>query len=160
MTEDTDLRALYQAVILDHSRTPRNFRHPEAANRQARGDNPVCGDRVTVYLTLSAEDRIEDAAFEGRGCAISTASASLMTEAVRGRGRAEAERLFNRFHGLCLGEDGAEAPHPDDIESLERLRVLSGVRAYPTRVKCATLPWHALKAALAGAGTATTEPES
>ena len=152
------LRDLYQEVILDHGKHPRNHRHPAAANRQARGYNPLCGDQVTVYLETDAAGRIADAAFEGRGCAISIASASLMTEVLRGKTEAEARRLFEDFHRLCT-EDGftLDQAAAEDREALERLQVLSGVRDFPVRVKCATLAWHAMASALDGAGEATTE---
>lgn len=152
-----DLRELYQEVILDHGKRPRNFRLPEDATCEAHGNNPLCGDRIVVYLKLAPDRRIEDAAFQGRGCAISQASASLMTEIVRGRTQAEAEALFEKFHKLCTDDD--YVPDADDVdeEALERLQVLSGVRSFPTRVKCATLPWHTMNAALHGNTETTTE---
>jgi nitrogen fixation NifU-like protein len=135
----SDLRELYQEVILDHNRHPRNFGPLPAANRRAEGNNPLCGDRVTVYLDIG-DGRIRDVAFEGAGCAISTASASLMTEALRGLDVEEARSLFRGFHHLVTrGDEG---------EDLGKLAVFTGVREYPMRVKCATLPWHALMAAL------------
>lgn len=135
----SDLRDLYQEVILDHNRRPRNFGPLPAANRRAEGNNPLCGDRVTVYLDVEG-DRIRDVAFEGAGCAISTASASLMTEALKGRSVEEARSLFHGFHELVTkGEEG---------EDLGKLAVFTGVREYPMRVKCATLAWHTLMAAL------------
>ena len=151
-----ELRELYQEVILDHGRSPRNFRHPDHHTCHALGNNPMCGDRLTVYLTVSDEGIIEDAAFEGRGCAISMASASMMTEVVKGKTLDEARRLFNSFHQMCTEDDCTLAEGDDDIE---RLQVLSGVREFPVRVKCATLPWHTLNAAVAGgaSGTVTTE---
>lgn len=154
---DEGLRELYQEVILDHGKNPRNHRHPDDANAEAQGNNPLCGDRITVYLKLGDDGRIEDAAFEGRGCAISQASASLMTEIVRGRTPAEADALFAKFHRMCTDDD--YVPEPDDVdeEALERLQVLSGVRAFPTRVKCATLAWHTMNAALHGSKEVTTE---
>ena len=148
-----DLRELYQEVILDHSRNPRNCRHPEDATCHARGNNPLCGDQVTVFLKLDAQGIVADAAFQGRGCAISVASASMMTDLVKGKTEAEARSLFERFHAMCTSADAAAA---DDTE-LEKLKVLSGVRDFPMRVKCATLPWHALQAALAGDEEVTTE---
>jgi nitrogen fixation NifU-like protein len=152
-----DLRELYQEVILDHGKHPRNHRHPPEANHEARGDNPLCGDRLTVYVTLDAAGVIRDAAFEGRGCAISTASASLMTEVVRGKTVDEARALFAAFHHLCTHDEPA-AEHPGvDEEALERLQVLAGVREFPVRVKCATLAWHTLSAALTGDTKASTE---
>lgn len=139
----SDLADLYQEVILEHSRHPRNFGRPEAPDRQARGNNPLCGDRVTVYLMLDGE-RIRDVRFEAKGCAISVASASMMSEMVRGRTAAEATELFNRFHALVTGEE------TDGGDGLDELEALSGVKDFPTRIKCATLPWHTLKAAIAG----------
>lgn len=152
-----DLRELYQEVILDHGKRPRNFRHPDNATCEAQGNNPLCGDRITVYLKLGPNKRIEDAAFQGRGCAISQASASLMTEIVRGRTQAEAEALFEKFHKLCTVEGYVPDAGDVDEEALERLQVLSGVRAFPTRVKCATLAWHTMNAALHGSTETTTE---
>jgi len=140
----SDLRELYQEVILDHSRKPRNFRRPADANRQARGDNPLCGDKVTVFLTLE-DGRVKDVGFEGRGCAISMASASLMTEVLKGKTEAEARALFERFHDEMTGKS---ACHGAAAGELDKLTVLSGVREYPMRVKCATLSWHTLVAAL------------
>lgn len=136
----SDLRELYQEVILDHSRRPRNFGACPHCNRDAKGHNPLCGDRLTVQLDLE-NDTIKDAHFQGQGCAISMASASLMTEMVKGKTVAEAKRLFDSFHTLVTGgeADGAE---------LDKLEVLAGVRDYPVRVKCATLAWHTLAAAL------------
>jgi nitrogen fixation protein NifU and related proteins len=141
-----ELRELYQEVILDHSKRPRNFGELPGANRSAEGYNPLCGDRETVFVRLE-DDVLEDVGFRGTGCAISTASASMMTDAVKGRTRAEAETLFERFHRLITGQDGEkERAAPE----LGKLAVFSGVREFPVRVKCATLPWHTLKAALAG----------
>lgn len=141
-----ELRDLYQATILDHNKRPRNFGPLEGANRNARGDNPVCGDKLQVHLKLDDDDRVVDVRFEGRGCAISTASASLMTEFAKGKTRAEIEETFERFHQLVAGspEDDVDAPE------LGKLAVFSGVREYPVRVKCATLAWHTLRAALRG----------
>jgi nitrogen fixation NifU-like protein len=153
----SDLRELYQEVILDHGKRPRNFRHPVDANREAKGDNPLCGDKVTIYLKLSADHSIEDVAFQGRGCAISTASASLMTEILKGKTEDEAKALFGALHDMCT-QDDAVPDLPAALEDeFERLQVLSGVRQYPMRVKCATLAWHTMKAALEGAGKASTE---
>ncbi len=141
-----DLRELYQDIILDHGRHPRNFRKIEHPTHTAQGHNPLCGDRIAVYLTLDG-DRITDVAFQGRGCAISTAAASLMTEVLKDKTAAEARELFAHFHARVTG--GAEpALKPDLAEEMERLEPLTGVRAYPARVKCATLSWHALEAAL------------
>ncbi len=136
------LAELYQNVILEHNRSPRNLRVMENADRQASGNNPLCGDSLTVWLKLDGEV-ISDVSFQGTGCAISRASASLMTAAVKGKPRAEVETMFERFHRLVTGKSG-----PEDAETLGKLAVFSGVSAYPTRVKCASLPWHALKAAL------------
>jgi nitrogen fixation protein NifU and related proteins len=152
------LRDLYQEVILDHGKHPRNHRHPPAANRRARGYNPLCGDQVTIYLESDSDGRIADVAFEGHGCAISIASASLMTEILRGKTEAEARHLFEVFHRLCTEEDFTlEAASAEDHDALERLQVMSGVRAFPVRVKCATLAWHAMTAALDGETQTTTE---
>jgi nitrogen fixation NifU-like protein len=140
----SDLSDLYQEVILDHNRRPRNYGELSRADRQARGHNPLCGDRVTVYLRI-AGDSIEDVRFEGSGCAISKASASLMTEAVKGRTLAEAGGLADRFQAMVTTPVGTE---PDQA-GLGKLLVLSGVREFPVRVKCASLPWHTLRAALA-----------
>jgi nitrogen fixation NifU-like protein len=139
-----DLRELYQDVIIDHSKHPRNFGHPDHANRQARGNNPLCGDRVTVYLTVDGE-RIADAQFEAKGCAISVASASMMTELIKDKPIAEVRALFERFHRAVTGKDKLDDA---TIEALDGLAALTGVRDYPTRVKCATLAWHAMTAAL------------
>jgi nitrogen fixation protein NifU and related proteins len=144
-----DLRELYQAVILDHSRHPRHFGKLAGATAQARGYNPLCGDQLTVYLKLDGA-LISEANFEGKGCALCLASASLMTGAVRDRDKADAERLAGEVQKLCTTE-GYES------EELEALQPLAGVSRFPVRVKCATLPWHTLKAALAGEREATTE---
>ena len=141
-----ELRELYQEVILDHSKRPRNFGELPGANRSAEGYNPLCGDRETVFVRLE-DDVLEDVGFRGTGCAISTASASMMTDAVKGSTRAEAEALFERFHRLITGQDGEKERSAPE---LGKLAVFSGVREFPVRVKCATLPWHTLKAALAG----------
>jgi nitrogen fixation NifU-like protein len=141
-----DLRELYQDIILDHGRHPRNFHALEHPTHLARGHNPLCGDRVTVYLSIDG-DRIADVSFEGRGCAISTAAASLMTEVLKGKSLAEAQALFSRFHAQVTGSELGEVP-PELEEDSERLEPLTGVKAYPARVKCATLPWHAFEAAL------------
>jgi nitrogen fixation NifU-like protein len=141
-----DLRDLYQEVILDHSKRPKNFGELAGANRQAEGYNPLCGDRETVYVRLEG-DVLKEVGFRGAGCAISTASASMMTEALTGRTRPEAEALFDRFHDLITGRNGETNP---GLAELGKLAVFSGVREFPVRIKCATLPWHTLKAALAG----------
>ncbi|ADE13872.1 SUF system FeS assembly protein, NifU family [Nitrosococcus halophilus Nc 4] len=138
-----ELRDLYQEVILDHRKKPRNFRPMENADFQADGHNPLCGDRVTIFLKVH-DGVIEDVSFQGEGCAISMASASLMTEVLKGKTSQEAEELFGRFHDLVTdnGTQGGEGV------SLGKLEVLAGVREFPMRVKCATLAWHTLHAAL------------
>ena len=181
-----DLRALYQEVILDHYKRPRNFGPLPSADHTAEGYNPLCGDQVKVSVKLEG-GRVADAHFEGSGCAISTASASLMTEAVKGKTLEEAEALFQRFHGLVSGQEAGAPPrenargsevamsraagqHPRDRdaasgaaapgveeEDLGKLEVLAGVRDYPVRIKCATLAWHALRSALRGGDQVTTE---
>ncbi len=143
----SDLRELYQETILDHGKRPRNFRELASANRRAEGYNPLCGDRETVYLELDG-DMVRDISFQGAGCAISTASASMMTETIKGKSRSESEALFERFHDLITG--GSRAPA--DAPALGKLEVFSGVREYPVRIKCATLPWHTMRSALNGAG--------
>jgi len=151
-----ELRDLYQEVILDHGRHPRNHRRLADADRSAKGDNPICGDRVEVFLRLGPDGRIAEAAFDGRGCAISQASASLMTEIVPGRTAEEARAISAALRtlartGTCPVCEGAVA------EAMERLTPLGGVSEYPSRVKCATLAWHALDAALSSEGKVTTE---
>jgi nitrogen fixation NifU-like protein len=145
-----DLRDLYQDIILDHGQKPRNFRPQEHASHTAQGHNPLCGDRVTVYLTVEG-DRIVDASFVGRGCAISTASSSLMTEVLKGKTLDEAKQLFQSFHASVTGH---EPPAVDEAleEDLDRLTPLTGVKGFPARVKCATLAWHAVEAALKSGG--------
>jgi nitrogen fixation NifU-like protein len=147
-----DLRDLYQEVILDHGRRPRHGRRLAAYDVSARGDNPMCGDRVEVWVKQTADGRIAETGFEARGCAISIASADLMAEAVAGRTPEEARALFARFRAMA--RSGASA---DDDALLQRLRPLAGVHEYPSRVKCATLAWHALLAALDGKGEASSE---
>ena len=146
----SELRELYQSVILDHNRSPRNRGEPDGANRRAEGHNPLCGDHVIVSARVSG-DRIEAVGFDGRGCAISTASASLMTEAVRGRSQAEVKQLFEDFHQLVTSGETRPAC------SLGKLEVFAGVHEFPLRVKCATLCWHALRAALEGGESVSTE---
>lgn len=141
-----DLRALYQEVILDHSKKPRNYRVMEGADHQAEGYNPLCGDRVTLYVKLENR-RISDLSFQGSGCAISTSSASLLTETLKGKTLDEADAMFEKFHALVTGE--AEGSH-DGGQSLGKLAVFSGVAEFPLRVKCATLVWHTLRSALKG----------
>jgi nitrogen fixation protein NifU and related proteins len=146
-----DLKELYRDVILDHNRRPRNFGRIEAADGQAEGNNPLCGDRLSLTVRLNGE-RIEDIRFEGKGCAISTASASLMTEAVKGKERAAVRELFDKVHALLTQPDAAADG------SLGKLAALSGVREFPVRVKCASLCWHTLSAALGhGPPTVSTE---
>ncbi len=149
----SDLRDLYQQVILDHYRAPRNFGALEPVSSCAEGYNPLCGDKVKVYLKTDG-NRVEGLSFEGVGCAISTASASLMTEAVRGLKRSEAEALLSTFLALMTGET-----EPGEGVELGKLEVLSGVRDYPVRIKCATLAWHALRAALRGGDAAAVSTE-
>jgi nitrogen fixation NifU-like protein len=146
-----DLKELYRDVILDHNRQPRNFGRIEGTDAQADGHNPLCGDRLTVFVRLNGE-QVQDIRFEGKGCAISTASASLMTEAVKGKDRAAIQSLYDKVHELLTQQDA-----PADA-SLGKLAALSGVREFPARVKCASLCWHTLNAALAhGAATVSTE---
>jgi nitrogen fixation NifU-like protein len=134
------LRDLYQEVILDHNKRPRNFRVMEPCTHHADGYNPLCGDRITVYLNVQ-DGVIQDVAFQGSGCAISTASASLMTEALKGKSLAQVDGLFERFHDVVTGEVESSA-------GIGKLAVLAGVQEYPSRVKCATLAWHTVKAAM------------
>ena len=148
----SELSELYQQVILDHNKKPRNFRRLEAANRSAEGYNPLCGDQLTVYLQLE-DDVIKDISFEGSGCAISKAAASMMTQSLKGKSRGEAEVLFDEFHRMVRGElDEETTPH-----HLGRLTIFSGVREFPARVKCASLSWHTMHAALNDQGMASTE---
>ena len=144
----SDLRELYQEVILDHNRRPRNFRRLDCADRTCEGFNPLCGDRLTLFLDIDG-DRIKDVTFEGTGCAISRASASLMTDTLKGKTLAEVDALFERFHQLVTSDPDA-AP---DTSGLGKLAVFAGVREHPSRIKCATLSWHTLKAAVAGGKT-------
>jgi nitrogen fixation NifU-like protein len=144
----SSLRDLYQELIVDHNKSPRNFGVLADANHPAHGYNPLCGDKVTVYLRID-DDRIADLRFDGAGCAISTASASLMTQAVKGKTVAEAEALFGDFHAMVTGED----LRPELAEQLGKLAVLAGVREFPSRVKCATLAWHTLHNAAQGQTT-------
>jgi nitrogen fixation NifU-like protein len=142
----SDLRDLYQEVIIDHSKRPRNFHRPEGANRQGEGFNPLCGDKVKIYARVE-DGVIVDLGFEGSGCAISTASASLLTESLKSRKIEEAEALFQSFHDLVTGNPEASGAAP-----LGKLAVFGGVSEFPARVKCATLAWHALRSALKGDG--------
>jgi nitrogen fixation protein NifU and related proteins len=136
----SDLRELYQQLIVDHSKSPRNCRAIAGADASAEGFNPLCGDQVTVFVKLDG-DKVQDISFQGNGCAISTASASLLTEVLRGKTRAEAEAIFAGFHDLVTG-------HGNDGAALGKLKVFAGVSEFPVRVKCATLVWHTLRAAL------------
>ncbi len=139
----SDLQDLYQELILDHNRRPRNRRALESPSAKAEGYNPLCGDRVTVFINVE-DDKVKDVTFEGSGCAISTASASLMTETLKGKTLDEAKLLFRRFHSLVTGDPSEK----DQGEGLGKLEVFSGVCRYPARVKCATLAWHTVKSAL------------
>ena len=138
----SDLRELYQDVILEHSKTPRNYRELPKANHKAEGYNPLCGDHFTIYLDLEG-DKIQDVTFQGSGCAISKASASMMTQSVKGKSKEEAAKIFENFHELVTGHGGEQ-------DQLGKLAVFAGVSEFPVRVKCATLAWHTLQAALEG----------
>ena len=138
-----DLRELYQELILEHSKAPRNYRENPQANRKAEGFNPLCGDHFTLYLDVEG-DKIRDISFQGSGCAISKASASMMTQSVKGKSREEAQKLFTEFHDLVTGKTNGNGP------DLGKLAVFSGVSEFPVRVKCATLAWHTLQSALEG----------
>ncbi len=138
----SELRDLYQDVILEHSKAPRNYRELPAANHKAEGFNPLCGDRFTIYVTTEG-DSIRDITFQGSGCAISKASASMMTQSLKGKSRAEASKIFERFHKLVTGQQSSNGD-----ADLGKLTVFSGVSEFPVRVKCATLAWHTLQAAL------------
>jgi nitrogen fixation NifU-like protein len=139
----TELGDLYQEVILEHSKAPRNFRRPVSANHEAEGYNPLCGDRCTVYIDL-AGDKINEIGFQGSGCAISRASASMMTQMVKGKSKAEAGKLFEQFHNLVTGKDDST-----QAADLGKMAVFGGVSKFPARVKCATLAWHTMQSALA-----------
>jgi nitrogen fixation protein NifU and related proteins len=153
MAMDDSLRELYQEVILDHSRHPRRFGPLPEATHNGEGHNPLCGDRVKVHLVIGGDGRITDIKFEGRGCAISQASASLMADMLAGRTVAEAEKLMRGFLHLVKGEDSSDL----NIDDRDRLAVMAGVYAFPMRVKCATLAWHTMKSALEGGQSAKTE---
>src|SRR5205809_7335406 len=148
----SELSELYQQVILDHNKKPRNFRKLETANRSAEGYNPLCGDQLNIYLQVE-DDQLKDVSFEGSGCAISKASASMMTQAVKGKSKQEAELLFDEFHRMLTGELDEE----NEANQLGRLTIFAGVREFPVRVKCASLPWHTLVAALRDEGATSTE---
>jgi len=148
----SELSELYQQVILDHNKKPRNFHKLEAANRSAEGYNPLCGDQLTVYMLLE-DEVVKDVSFEGQGCAISKAAASMMTQAVKGKTKEDAEVLFNEFHHMVTGQlDEQATPN-----HLGRLTIFSGVRDFPARVKCASLSWHTMHAALHGQEATSTE---
>lgn len=140
-----ELRDLYQEVILEHAKSPRNFRMPAAPDYKAEGFNPLCGDRCTVYLVMKG-DVIEDISFQGSGCAISRASASMMTQNLKGRTAEEAEALFQSFHNMVTGQDDGTGHHP----AVGKLEVFAGISGFPARVKCATLAWHTMQSALHG----------
>ncbi len=139
----SEIRELYQEVILDHNKKPRNFREMEAPDRKAEGHNPLCGDQVTIYLQVE-DDKVKDVSFQGTGCAISTASASLMTEALKGKSLQEVNEAFERFHDLVT----KDMDFTEQLMEMGKLAAFSGIRDFPMRVKCATLAWHTLKAAL------------
>ena len=159
--EADDLKSLYQEIILDHGRSPRNARLVEHATCAANGNNPLCGDRITVTARVGDDATIHDIAADGKGCAISIASASMMTEALKGLPVTTARQLFDAVHQLCTGKAdlaAAKAMLPASLnESVEKLASLSGVKQFPVRVKCATLPWHTLMSCLDGQGETTTE---
>ncbi len=148
----SELSELYQQVILDHNKKPRNFRKLENADRSAEGFNPLCGDHLTIYVNLT-DDSVREIAFEGSGCAISKAAASMMTQAVKGKSREEIENLFKEFHSMVTGELDEET----EENHLGNLKIFAGVREFPVRVKCATLPWHTMHAALHNQDRASTE---
>jgi nitrogen fixation NifU-like protein len=148
----SDLKSLYQEVLLDHSKRPRNFRPMEGADRHAEGYNPLCGDKVTIFLKMEG-DRIQDVSFQGSGCAISTASASILTETLKGKTRGEAESLFEAFHQMLTGQTAGPAAGPP----MGKLAVFAGVTEFPLRVKCATLAWHTLRSALESGEIVSTE---
>lgn len=148
----SELSELYQQVILDHNKKPRNFRKLETATHTAEGFNPLCGDHLNIYVNLEG-DEVKEIAFEGSGCAISKAAASMMTQAIKGQTKERAELLFNQFHSMVTGELDEE----NEENSLGNLKIFAGVRDFPVRVKCATLPWHTMRAALNNEQTASTE---
>lgn len=148
----SELSDLYQEVILEHNKNPRNFREIENADKIAEGHNPLCGDQLKLYLAME-DDCVKDVAFKGSGCAISKASASMMTQVVRGKTREQAETLFDEFHRMVLGEMDEEA----EENSLGKLKIFAGVREFPARVKCASLSWHTLHAALNNEDAISTE---
>ena len=146
MTQAMDISDLYQEVILDHGKNPRNHGVLEKYDHEAEGYNPMCGDKLTVYVKVNQDDIIDDISFEARGCAISIASASIMSEIVKGKTIDEVNSLFDYFHKLCTGEETQQTNHLDD--DIEKLKVMSGVNKFPSRIKCATMSWHAVKSAL------------
>ena len=148
----SELNELYQEVILDHNKNPRNFREMETATNTADGNNPLCGDALRVYVEME-DDRVKDVAFKGSGCAISKASASMMTQTVKGKSKEEAEILFDEFHKMVTGELDIE----QDENQLGKLKIFAGVLEFPARVKCASLSWHTLHAALSGEEEISTE---
>jgi nitrogen fixation NifU-like protein len=148
----SELNDLYQEVILDHNKNPRNFREIITANYKADGNNPLCGDALRVYVEME-DDQVKDVAFKGSGCAISKASASMMTQVIKGKSKAEAEVLFDEFHRMVLGELDEEA----EENHLGKLKIFAGVKEFPARVKCASLSWHTLNAALHGEEEVSTE---
>jgi len=148
----SELSELYQQVILDHNKKPRNFRKLENADRFAEGYNPLCGDQLTIYVNLT-DDSVREIAFEGSGCAISKAAASMMTQAVKGKSKEQIEELFKEFHSMVTGELDEET----EENHLGNLKIFAGVREFPVRVKCATLPWHTMHAALHNQDRASTE---
>lgn len=150
-----DLRDLYQDLILDHGKHPRNFRVLPDANREALGHNPLCGDKINLYASVDEKGIIQDVAFQGSGCAISVASASMMTEMLKGKSKEEAARLFEFLHKSCTGQPADDTGLDED--AIDHIKSLSGVRDYPIRVKCATLAWHTLQAALNNEGKTSTE---
>ena len=148
----SELSELYQQVILDHNKKPRNFRKLENPDRSAEGYNPLCGDQLTVYVNLT-DDSVREIAFEGSGCAISKAAASMMTQAVKGKSKEQIDELFKEFHSMVTGELDEET----DENHLGNLKIFAGVREFPVRVKCATLPWHTMHAALHNQDRVSTE---
>jgi nitrogen fixation NifU-like protein len=153
---EDDIRELYQEVILDHGKNPRNFGRPDDATAEADGNNPLCGDKLTVFVKVGVDQQIENAAFECRGCAISVASASMMTDIVIGKKITEVDALFDIFHKMCMGEEVNDPPQEFE-DDIDKLMVLSGVKQFPMRVKCATLAWHAINAAVHGEKTVSNE---
>lgn len=148
----SEINELYQEVILDHNKNPRNFREMEKATQTADGHNPLCGDALKVYVEME-DEKVKDVSFLGSGCAISKASASIMTQTVKGKSREEAEKMFDEFHRMVTGELDEET----DENSLGKLKIFAGVREFPARVKCASLSWHTLHAALHGEEEVSTE---